>query len=280
MAGGIDWFRWHHGSVTDPKFGVVAKKAGVRVSDVLAVWVFVLEAASADADRGTIGQIDFEAVELLLGLEEGQCGRILDAMTQRGLIEGSRIASWDKRQPKRERDTDNSVDRTRAYRERLKQQGDAVQNHVTPCDATERQKNARGEESREEKKTPTTVGVGPSKRPAKRCPEGFHPSPEMLAWAEGEFPAVDLAAATAKFRDHTFSTARSDWPATWRNWIRTEAEFKASRAPPADAIKTTVPAKPGRDPALLRLEEDAARAKPMTPEIRQALQEAAGRMRA
>ncbi len=25
MAGGIDWFRWHHGSVTDPKFQLIAK---------------------------------------------------------------------------------------------------------------------------------------------------------------------------------------------------------------------------------------------------------------
>lgn len=161
MAGGIDWFRWHHGSVTDPKFGVVAKKAGVRVSDVLAVWVFVLEAASSDADRGTIGQIDFEAVELLLGLEEGQCSRILDAMTQRGLIDGNRIASWDKRQPKRERDTDNSAERTRQYRERQKGTKEATANLVTPCDDTERQENARGEESRGEKKEEEpTVLVG------------------------------------------------------------------------------------------------------------------------
>ena len=27
MAGGIDWFRWHHGSVTDPKFQLVARKS-------------------------------------------------------------------------------------------------------------------------------------------------------------------------------------------------------------------------------------------------------------
>ena len=24
MAGCIDWFRWHHGSVTDPKFKLIA----------------------------------------------------------------------------------------------------------------------------------------------------------------------------------------------------------------------------------------------------------------
>ena len=49
-------------------------------------------------------------------------------------------------------------------------------------------------------------------------------------------------------------------------------------APAADVRSATVPAKPGRDPALVRLEQDAAKATPMTPEIRQALAQAVGRM--
>lgn len=48
----------------------------------------------------------------------------------------------------------------------------------------------------------------------------------------------------------------------------------------ADVSRTTVPAKPGKDPTLERLEREAAEAKPMSPEIRQALREAAERMRA
>ena len=43
---GMDWFRWHHGSVTDPKFQLVARRAGASLPDVLAVWAYVLEAAS------------------------------------------------------------------------------------------------------------------------------------------------------------------------------------------------------------------------------------------
>jgi hypothetical protein len=48
----------------------------------------------------------------------------------------------------------------------------------------------------------------------------------------------------------------------------------------ADVARSTVPAKPGRDPALMQIEADAARAKPMTAEIRQALAQAAGRLAA
>lgn len=155
MAGGIDWFRWHHGSVTDPKFQLVARKAGARLGDVITVWAFVLEAASANAERGTIGPLDFETIDFLLGAEEGTAMHILDAMTQRGLIDGSQIAQWDKRQPKREREDNGAADRKRAQRERqampsIVTPSNQLPEHVTPCHATSHQKTPREEESREE----------------------------------------------------------------------------------------------------------------------------------
>lgn len=148
MAGGMDWFRWHHGSVTDPKFGLVAKNAQARVSDVIAIWALILESASQAAERGDIGELDLESVEHLLGLDEGQAGRIFKAMERRGLVASGRVTSWHKRQPKREREPDSSAARTRDYRERKQQQGSVSQvtpgdtnvNHVTPGDATKHQK--------------------------------------------------------------------------------------------------------------------------------------------
>jgi hypothetical protein len=116
MAGGIDWFRWHHGSVTDPKFAVVAKKSGARLGDVIALWAYLLEHASSATDRGNPGQLDDEAVELMLDLPDGQCSRIIHAMRQRGLLDGERISAWEKRQPKREDET--AAERKRRQRER------------------------------------------------------------------------------------------------------------------------------------------------------------------
>lgn len=152
MAGGIDWFRWHHGSVTDPKFQLVARKSAQALASVIAVWAFVLEQASASEHRGSFGDIDCEAIDCLLGLDEGASASILAAMSERGLVEDGYVCAWEKRQVKRERDTDNSADRTRAYRERQKQQEEASKSHVTPRDDKERQKNAREEERREEEK--------------------------------------------------------------------------------------------------------------------------------
>jgi hypothetical protein len=155
MAGGIDWFRWHHGSVVDPKFQLVARKAGARFGDVIAIWAFVLEKASADTDRGTIGELDFETIDFMLGAEDGTTVRILDAMTGRGLIVGNRIAAWEKRQPKREREEDP----TAAERKRQQRAREATQDNVTPCHATSRQDTPREEERREEKSSTNPNGL-------------------------------------------------------------------------------------------------------------------------
>lgn len=63
------------------------------------------------------------------------------------------------------------------------------------------------------------------KRASKRCPQEFQVTEDLTAWAAGHFPHVDLDAETEKFRDHEFAKAHTDWPATWRNWIRKASEF-------------------------------------------------------
>lgn len=171
MAGGIDWFRWHHGSVTDPKFQLVARKSKQALASVIAVWAFVLEQASASEERGTFGSIDGEAIDCLLGLEDGATGAILAAMGERGLVEDGFVSAWEKRQPKRERTDNTSTERSRAYRakQHQAQQADDEQRHATPetegatpRNATQRQETPREEESRVDKSntphTPPAVG--------------------------------------------------------------------------------------------------------------------------
>lgn len=116
MTGSMQWFRWHHGSVTDPKFNLVARRSGSTLPEVLAVWAFLLETASASAERGRYGEIDCESVDCLFGMEDGKTALIMDQMRQRGLIDGVTVSSWEKRQPKREDDTAN--ERKRRQRER------------------------------------------------------------------------------------------------------------------------------------------------------------------
>jgi hypothetical protein len=159
MANGIDWFRWHHGSVNDPKFGLVAKKAGARVGDVIAVWALVLESASANIERGHYTDIDCEATDFLLGADDGTTARILAAMQGRGLIDDGHVTRWEDRQPKRERVDNTATERKRAQRER-DSATDGVSADVTPSHATSHQVTPREEKSREELKPPIPPAGG------------------------------------------------------------------------------------------------------------------------
>lgn len=70
---------------------------------------------------------------------------------------------------------------------------------------------------REEKEKPP-AGVQGGKA-SKRCPDSFVVTAELVAWAKEHAPGVDVPRETVKLRNHEFAKAKSDWPATWRNWI-------------------------------------------------------------
>ena len=215
---GMDWLRWHHGSVTDPKFQLVAKKSGASVAEVVALWAFALEEASLADDRGSIAGLDVESVECLLGLDDGIGTLILAAMEVRGLIAAGRIASWDKRQPKREREDDNAAERKRLQRQ--KEAEGANKNHVTPSHAESHQEKPRVEESREESTNPLSESIvdgapemvdeNPPKNETRTgglCKQlrviGIDAAPHYQAWPEllSGFSNTEIIGAAQKARD-------------------------------------------------------------------------------
>lgn len=165
MAGGIDWFRWHHGCVTDQKFPLVARKSGSSVAEVIAVWACLLEGASMnEAERGVLsGPPDFEALDCALGLPDGRAQSIFEALQQRALIDDQlQISAWNRRQPKRERTDESSTERSRAFR--------AMQRHATPevddatpCNAMQRQETPRVEKSRVDKEEEDSGAAAPAR---------------------------------------------------------------------------------------------------------------------
>ena len=70
-------------------------------------------------------------------------------------------------------------------------------------------------------------------RARKRAPTDFKVTLEMYEWAKS---TLGLAAnivqfETEKFMDHTFATAKKDWLATWRNWMRRVKPAKGAGKP-------------------------------------------------
>lgn len=143
----MDWFRWHHGTVSDPKFMIIAKKSGQSVAAVIAVWAAILERASRSDLRGNIDGFDFESYDLHFGLDDGACELIVKAMEDKGLLEchamSRNVTAWNKRQPKRE--DEGALERKRQQRERNKTEKETTEKqtvmemsrNVTQCHARE-----------------------------------------------------------------------------------------------------------------------------------------------
>lgn len=163
MAGGIDWLRWHHGTVTDQKFPLIARRAGASVAEALAVWACVLEAASQHAEeRGKLPALpDFEAMDCALGMVEGRAKAIFGAMTDRGLIdEWLQLTAWNRRQPRRERDEAGaSTARVQAHRARQRASKNSKNGAAGNASETPRNAGNVSETPRVEEREITPIGV-------------------------------------------------------------------------------------------------------------------------
>lgn len=87
MAGGMEWLRWHHGSVTDPKFALVARRAGCNTGEVLAVWAFLLENGKHIKDDSAT------RADTILGFRPGTSAKVISHLRERGLVSGDSIAN-------------------------------------------------------------------------------------------------------------------------------------------------------------------------------------------
>lgn len=226
----MDWFRWHHGSVTDPKFQLVARRASTTLPAVLAVWAYLLEAASQAEERGRFGTVDAESLDVLFGFPDADTltARILAEFESRGLTDSGRISAWEKRQVRREREDKTGAARQRAYRTRHSQ--------VTPSDASPDQKKPRGEERRVDK-----TNTPPN--PLKGEPDGFaefydaYPRKEGRARAAKAFAAVEvplqtlLMALEAQIQTEQWQKDGGRFvplPASWLNGKRWEDHVRAA----------------------------------------------------
>lgn len=112
-----DWFRSWHGAPTDPKWLLIAKRAGVKPCHVAYTWWALMDHASQSSERGFVGDFDVETFALFAGMEDSHIEKIIGEMKNKGLIVGNKIATWEKRQPKRE---DNSTQRVQKFRNAAK----------------------------------------------------------------------------------------------------------------------------------------------------------------
>lgn len=212
MAG--DWIKMGKDLLTHPK--VVRMSSALRadklrtVGGLFAVWC-LFDTHSVD---GQLSGYTRETID-----EEVRFAGFSDAMEAVGWIEfGEEGASL----PDFEEHNGQSAKRRAQETERKRND-----RKTSASDADKTRTKSGPEKRREEKSISTSLRSVESAKPraTRQCPESFEVSDELKAWAAAECPGVDLLRETAKFRDHTFKTAHSDWPATWRNWMRNASQF-------------------------------------------------------
>lgn len=210
----MSWVRLWLDFPTDPKFRVIAKRSGRPLSEVLALFVYMLTVAGKRTDgertqanaseRGELfGWCDDDA-SAALDLEVASIVAIRDAM-QGKVLDGLRLIGWEKRQPKRE---DGSAERAKRWRERKRTQANAPERPDSDTDISDEDISFRSEPVAAREQSEHCSGNGlakdggtaPPKRtaPGGREAEAYH---DALKRAEGFGLSVDeLEAATRRAR--------------------------------------------------------------------------------
>jgi len=144
MAGGTmsQWVRLWDGMPNDPKWRVIARRSGRPVSEVLSVFIHMMMNAKEWEHRGEIENWSDEDVAAAIDADPEHVLAIREAM-QGKTLDGNHLTGWEKRQSKT---SDESAGRVAKWREK-KRAGDARNEPVTACNAS----NGRREEKREDK---------------------------------------------------------------------------------------------------------------------------------
>lgn len=114
--------------------------------------------------------------------------------------------------------------RQRAYRERKNAEASRnVTDDVTRYDNASDDPSPSLPPSPQTPQPPTHPPVEKTTRvrATKRAPEDWAPSAKTLTTLEAEgYSPGQIERELTMIRDHTFATARSDWDASFRNWVR------------------------------------------------------------
>lgn len=111
------------------------------------------------------------------------------------------------------------------------------------------QQDSALQNSTEQSSTEQTPPKGGGARArATRIPDPFVLTAAMREWAASEVPGVDIERSTRTFVDYWRAesgskAAKRDWVATWRNWLRRDAERKSGTRPtPTERANQTIAA--------------------------------------
>ena len=221
MAEPIRWFRMYGEAVDDEKLRLLAFEDRWHFFALLCCKAQGL----LDGDDALIRR----KVAVKMGLAIRELDEVARRLAEVGLIDAETLqpCAWDRRQFK----ADDSKERVRAYRERMKRDVTVTVTAQETDTETETDTDTEKEEKIERARSPRGA----------RLPSDF-PTVECLDWCKQERPDLDAARLRDKFRDYWIGVPgargrKADWPATWRNFVRSEFVPQARAAPKESKYK-------------------------------------------
>ena len=206
----MKWFRCYNDIPNNPKIRLLAFEDR---------WHYIaLLCAKSNGLLDKHEPLRTRLLQVHLGLSGVDFDNLRIRLTEVDLIDERWIpVGWDERQFQ----SDNSTERVREYRNRMKQEVKREGNvSVTPQE-TDTETDTDTEKKRERTQRAT------------RLPADWMPSLENLEFCRQARPDLLPAEVADSFRDHWLGNGQTkkDWDATWRNWVRREK----SRISPARA---------------------------------------------
>ena len=224
MKAPMPWFRMYVDFLNDPKMIALAFEDQRHFIGVLAL------KSDGVLDSGCDAKLLDRIVAQRLWIDQAAIVEVKKRLISGGLIGADwQPIAWEKRQY----NSDRSAERTRKYRQR---QRESEQEDMCDVTVTSQQRFCDALDTETETETETEEKIERVRSPrGSRLPDDF-PSNECMDWCRKERPDLDPVELRDKFRDYWCAVPgargrKADWPATWRNFVRSEFGRKARDAP-------------------------------------------------
>jgi hypothetical protein len=154
----MNGYKVHHGLPLDAKLAVIAKRAGLRRGEVLALWLTLMDRASQNTPRGSVGNIDPEEIAATLEFKTDIVESALKALRDKEMVSADGVLpGWKKSQIL------SSTLRTRDYRARqLLKKNDDDRDDDSEEEASRRRQRLRHEVTSRHKKRGKIMTKQPS----------------------------------------------------------------------------------------------------------------------
>lgn len=209
------WIESHQSLRDHPKTRRLARSLSTSVPASIGhlhcLWWWAIEYAPS----GSLSQ--FEDWEIAAAaMWDGDPAVFLQGLRDARFVDGDALHDWDEYAGRLVSSRAKARERMAAYRSKAKRARSA--NEPETCDSTVH--NSTQHNSTQQHRSVATPA-------SATLDAAWSPDATLMAWATAQgFKEPWVATQTEKFRDYYVGTGKtmSDWGATWRNWLRRDAE--------------------------------------------------------